>query len=112
MSTESDSAAWFRRDNALRDQIRVQREWMDQQVQVERDARAVERRTIPRVALTLDTLIDAIGKRVDDGAGWDRRKREEYADHLVQPWCGCGAEASDDWAPGWTLCQHARDEGF
>ena len=83
------------------------------QMRIERDARAVERESSPRVDLTLDALIDAIGKRVDpDATGWDGVKRRRYAYHLIQPWCECGPESSDDWSPGWVPCQHARDEGF
>ncbi len=113
MSIEPDSAAWFRRDNAWRERMRIQQEWLDRQVEIQREARAIERSTADRVDLTLDTLIDAIGKRVDPGAtGWDGVKRRRYAYHLIQPWCECGPESSDDWSPGWAPCQHARDEGF
>lgn len=77
------------------------------------DARSAERASAERVPLTLNALIDAIGKRVDDGAGWDLLKRQQYAEHLVQSWCSCEAyRGCRDGDGGWGLCQHARDEGF
>jgi hypothetical protein len=113
MSAESDSAAWYRRDNAWRERLRIQREWLDRQAEIEREARALERSTASRAELTLDALIDAIGKRVDpDATGWDGAKRRRYAEHLVQPWCTCEPESNDMGDPPWDLCAHARDEGF
>ena len=113
MSVEPDSAAWFRHDNTWRERVRIQREWFDRQKQIEREARAVERSTADRAELTLNALIDAIGKRVDpDMTGWDGAKRRRYAEHLIQSWCECGPESSDMGDPPWDLCAHARDEGF
>ena len=112
MSVEPDSAAWYRHDNAWRERVRIHQEWYERQMKIEREARAVERRTAPRADLTLNTLIDAIGKRVDQGVEWNGAKRRRYAEHLIQPWCTCGPEGSDMGDPPWGMCAHARDEGF
>ena len=112
MSIEPDSAAWFRRDNAWRERMLMRQAAYQRQMRIEREDRASERLSSPRVELALDALIDAIGKRVDGGAEWDRVKRRHYAEHLIQSWCECGPESSDMGDPPWGLCAHARDEGF
>lgn len=48
----------------------------------------------PVFALTIEAVLDKLG--------WS----QEYAEHFVQPYCGCG-----DGMDGWETCQHARDEG-
>ena len=111
MSIEPDSAAWSRLDSEWRQQMLRRQAAYERQMKIEREARAVERASSPRVELTLDVLIDAIGKRVDQGEGWDSVKRRRYAEHLIQSWCTCGP-STDYEAPDWDRCQHARDEGF
>ena len=104
---------WGVQDAAWELQQRAMGEYLRRQQLAEKVARGVERTSVARVPLTLDALIDAIGKRVDDGCGWDLLKRQLYAEHLVQSWCAC--EPGDGWrvrAGGWELCQHAKDEGF
>lgn len=78
------------------------RRWMDATPQ-ERAAwaaeaeqvRVRERAAAEHVPLTLDALLDKMG--------WS----EEYAKHLVQPYCECW-----DGMDGWEYCQHARDLGL
>jgi hypothetical protein len=113
MSLEPESASWFRLDAKWREEARTAAAARDRQLLAEKVARGVERTSAPRVPLTMDALIGAIGKRVDDGGGWDLLKRQQYAEHLVQPWCSC--EVDNGWrddAGGWELCRHAVDEGF
>lgn len=57
--------------------------------------RAVLRATTAHVPLTLDALLDKMG--------WS----DEYAEHLVQPYCDC-----EDGMEGWERCQHAQDLGL
>ena len=78
------------------------RRWMDATPQERaawaaeaEQARVRERAAADHVPLTLDALLDKMG--------WS----EEYAEHLVQPYCECG-----DGMDGWDRCQHARDLGF
>lgn len=59
------------------------------------ERRAAERTATTPVTLSLDALLDKLD--------WS----DEYAEHLVQPYCTCG-DSSD----GWDYCQHARDEGL
>jgi hypothetical protein len=102
---------WGVQDQAWQLRVRTAAATYDRQLLTEKIARGVERTSAPRVPLTMDALIDAIGKRVDDG--WDLLKRQLYAEHLVQPWCSC--EVDNGWRDepgGWELCQHAKDEGF
>ena len=104
---------WGVQDAAWQLHQRAVGEYLRRQQLAEKAARSDERATAPRVPLTLDALIDAIGKRVDDGAGWDLLKRQQYAEHLVQSWCTC--EVDKGWRDdtgGWELCPHAKDEGF
>jgi hypothetical protein len=104
---------WQIADQAWQLRARAYSAQLERQRLAEKVARGVERTSAPRVPLTMDALIDAIGKRVDGGCGWDLLKRQLYAEHLVQPWCSC--EVGDGWRakPGrWELCQHAKDEGF
>lgn len=113
MSLEPESASWVRLDAKWREEMRIRAERHERARLAEKIARGVERTSAPRVPLTLDALIDAIGTRVDDGCGWDLLKRQQYAEHLVQPWCTC--EVDNGWrddAGGWELCPHAVDEGF
>lgn len=66
-------------------------EWSQQAA----ETRAQERAAAPRRALDLAALLDAVG--------WS----QEYAIHLVQPYCTCGAGPD-----GWDFCAHARDLGL
>jgi hypothetical protein len=59
------------------------------------ERRAAERAATQRAPLSLDALLDKLG--------WS----QEYAEHVVQPYCTCG-----DGSDGWDYCQHARDEGL
>lgn len=102
---------WQTADQAWQLQQRAVADYLRRQQSAEKAARSDERAAAPRVPLTLDALIDAIGKRVDDGCGWDLLKRQQYAEHLVQPWCVCEPERGDG-SEGWELCPHAKDEGF
>ena len=111
VSTVADP--WGVQDAAWELQQRAMGEYLRRQQLAEKVARGVERTSAPRVPLTMDALIDAIGKRVDDGAGWDLLKRQQYAEHLVQPWCSCEVDSGCRLDGGrWGLCQHAKDEGF
>lgn len=58
-------------------------------------ARQVERGRAALVPLTLAAVLDKLG--------WS----EEYATHVVQPYCTCG-----DGYDGWDWCEHARDLGL
>jgi hypothetical protein len=102
---------WGVRDAAWQLRARAYSAQLERQRLAEKIARGVERTSAPRVPLTMDALIDAIGKRVDGGCGWDLLKRQLYAEHLVQPWCSCEPERGDV-SEGWELCPHAKDEGF
>ncbi len=53
------------------------------------EARLVEERDVPRVALTLESLMES--------RGWSIKE----ATHLVQTYCDCG-----DGSDGWEHCQH------
>ena len=57
--------------------------------------RADVRATTATTPLTLESLTARMG--------WSR----EYAEHLVQPYCGC-----EDDIDGWSYCEHARDLGL
>jgi hypothetical protein len=104
---------WGAQDQAWGLQQRAVGDYLRRQQSAEKAARGVERTYTPRVPLTMDALIDAIGKRVDDGCGWDLLKRQQYAEHLVQPWCSCEVDGGwRDEPGGWIFCQHAIDEGF
>jgi hypothetical protein len=59
------------------------------------ERRATERAAADQVPLTMDRLLDKLGFT------------DEYAEHLVQPYCYCS-----DGNDGWDACQHARDEGL
>jgi hypothetical protein len=104
---------WGVQDQAWQLRVRTAAAAHEREQLAEKVARGVERTSAPRAPLTLDALINAIGKRVDDGYGWDPLKRWQYAEHLVQPWCTCEVDGGwrDD-AGGWELCPHAKDEGF
>lgn len=80
-ATPQQRAAWAA-ENREREKAAAQR-------------RAAVREATPRRELTLDALIDKMG--------WTR----EYAEHLVQPYCGC-----EDGRDGWEYCEHARDLGL
>lgn len=69
-----------------------QREQWAREQEAERNA---ERDTATHVPLTLDALLDKLGFS------------HAYAEHLVQPYCGCY-----DGRDGWEYCPHARDEGL
>jgi hypothetical protein len=60
-------------------------------------ARAAERAATAPVGLTVGALAARMG--------WSR----EYAEHLVQPYCGCEEES---YGGGWSYCQHAHDLGL
>ena len=105
--------SWLRLDAVWREQAEALAAQNERRRQFEKVARNAERASTERVLLTLDVLIDAIGKRVDDGAGWDLLKRRQYAEHLVQPYCECEVDSGWRDDPGrWELCPHAIDEGF
>lgn len=111
VSTVADP--WGVQDAAWQLRVRTAAAAYERQRLADKLAREAERANTPRVPLTLDVLIDAIGKRVVDGAGWDLLKRQQYAEHLVQNYCTC--EVDNGWRdePGvWELCPHAKDEGF
>lgn len=57
--------------------------------------RIEQRNAAEAVPLTLDALLAKMG--------WERA----YAEHLVQPYCGCGEDID-----GWSYCDHARDLGL
>lgn len=57
--------------------------------------RAEERAAVVPVPLTVDALLAKMG--------WS----QEYAEHLVQPYCRCGNDID-----GWSYCEHARDLGL
>lgn len=57
--------------------------------------RAELRAATAHVPLTLDALLDKMG--------WSN----EYAEHLVQPYCEC-----EDGVEGWERCPHAQDLGL
>ncbi len=59
-----------------------------------KERRSAERAAAERAPLTVDALLDKLGFS------------RAYAEHLVQPYCGC-----DDSADGWSRCAHADDEG-
>lgn len=60
------------------------------------DERRVQERAVAEtVPLTMDNLLSKLGFT------------EEYARHLVQPYCECY-----DGMDGWEYCEHARDLGL
>lgn len=84
---------------AIRDAFR---EWMDatpeRRERWAREAagrRATEREASTVAALSLDALLGKLNFT------------EQYAAHLVQPYCTCG-----DGLDGWDYCEHARDLGL
>jgi len=61
----------------------------------ERLKREAERAESGPAELTLETLLAKLNFS------------REYAEHVVQPYCGCG-----DGHDGWDFCEHARDLGW
>jgi hypothetical protein len=69
-------------------------EQRDQWAREAAERRAAERAASAPTLLSLDALLDKLG--------WT----QEYATHLVQPYCQCY-----DGMDGWEYCEHARDDG-